>query len=125
VIITDEIDWSDGASLEAERKGLADAFEAWRSDWESRDTGKYLSHYAARFNSGDQDLAEWSEHKRKVNAGEELDQGRHLARVDAAVPAREIRGGQFRPGLPLEQSLQRDAQTPILDPGRRPLAHPL
>ena len=67
VIITDEIDWTDGASLEAERKGLADAFQAWRADWESRDTGKYLSHYAARFNSGEQDLAEWSEHKRKVN----------------------------------------------------------
>jgi hypothetical protein len=67
VIITDEIDWTDGASLEAERKGLAEAFQAWRADWESRDTGKYLSHYAARFNSGEQDLAEWSEHKRKVN----------------------------------------------------------
>jgi len=67
VIITDEIDWTDSASLEAERKGLADAFQAWRADWESRDTGKYLSHYAARFNSGEQDLAEWSEHKRKVN----------------------------------------------------------
>ena len=67
VIITDEIDWTDGASLEAERKGLAEAFQAWRADWESRDAGKYLSHYAARFNSGEQDLAEWSEHKRKVN----------------------------------------------------------
>ena len=67
VIIADEIEWTDAASLESERKGLADAFESWRAGWESRDTGRYLGHYAARFNSGDQDLAAWSEHKRKVN----------------------------------------------------------
>jgi len=69
VIIADEIEWLDAAAVEGERKGLATAFEAWRTDWESRDTGRYLGHYAARFHSGDQDLAEWSAHKRKVNAG--------------------------------------------------------
>jgi murein L,D-transpeptidase YafK len=68
VIIADEIEWLDAGAFDQERKSLAAAFEAWRADWESRDSGKYLSHYAARFNSGDQDLAEWSEHKRKVNA---------------------------------------------------------
>ena len=51
----------------AERKGLADAFESWRTAWENRDTDAYLGHYAARFNSDDQNLAAWSEHKRKVN----------------------------------------------------------
>jgi len=71
VIIADEIDWTDRAGLEAERKGLAAAFEAWRADWESRDASKYLSHYAPRFHSGDQTLAEWSEHKRKVNASKQ------------------------------------------------------
>ena len=69
VIIADEIEWLDADALEGERKGLAGAFEAWRTDWESRDTARYLSHYAARFHSGDQDLAEWSAHKRKVNSG--------------------------------------------------------
>ena len=67
VIIADEIEWTDAASLEAERKALAGAFEAWRADWESRSADKYLSHYAEHFSSGDQNLAEWSEHKRKVN----------------------------------------------------------
>ena len=67
VIIADEIEWTDAAALETERKGLADAFESWRAGWESRDDDRYLGHYAARFNSGDQDLAAWSEHKRKVN----------------------------------------------------------
>lgn len=67
VIIADEIEWIEAGALDQERKGLAAAFEAWRGDWESRDTARYLSHYAARFSSGDHNLAQWSEHKRKVN----------------------------------------------------------
>jgi murein L,D-transpeptidase YafK len=69
VIISDEIEWLERGALEAERKGLADALESWRADWQSRDTDRYLGHYSARFQSGDQDLAAWSEHKRKVNGG--------------------------------------------------------
>lgn len=68
VIIADEIEWSDAASIEAERASLAGAFEKWRADWESRDTERYLSHYSARFSSGTQDAAGWAAHKRKVNA---------------------------------------------------------
>ncbi|MFY9315693.1 MAG: L,D-transpeptidase family protein [Burkholderiales bacterium] len=67
VIIADEIEWIDAGTQERERTGLAAAFEAWRADWESRNTDKYLAHYSARFSSGDQDLAAWSDHKRKVN----------------------------------------------------------
>jgi murein L,D-transpeptidase YafK len=67
VIIADEIEWIEAGAFDQERKGLAAAFEAWRDDWASRDTARYLSHYAARFSSGDHNLAQWSEHKRKVN----------------------------------------------------------
>jgi len=65
VIIADEIEWSDAAALEAERKSLAAAFEQWRVDWESRDTDRYLAHYSAKF----ADREAWAGHKRKVNAG--------------------------------------------------------
>ena len=68
VIIADDIEWTDAAALESERKGLAEAFESWRAAWENRDSDKYLGYYAARFKSDDQDLAVWSERKRKVNA---------------------------------------------------------
>jgi len=68
VIIADEIEWSDAAALEAQRKSLATAIEQWRTDWESRDTTRYLSHYSPRFSSGTQDVAAWAAHKRKVNA---------------------------------------------------------
>jgi murein L,D-transpeptidase YafK len=68
VIITNELEWSDAASLEAERSGLAAAVEQWRADWQGRDTERYLSHYSARFKSDDQDAAAWGAHKRKVNS---------------------------------------------------------
>ena len=69
VIIADEIEWSEASAVEAERSSLSAAFEQWRADWESRDAGRYLSHYSARFSAGGQDLAAWDAHKRAVNAG--------------------------------------------------------
>jgi murein L,D-transpeptidase YafK len=69
VIIADEIEWADAGAIAAERAALAGALEQWRSDWQSRDTGRYLAHYSSRFASPGQDLAAWSAHKRKVNAG--------------------------------------------------------
>ena len=67
VIIADEVEWADAASLEAERLSLAQAVEQWRADWESRDVERYLGHYATAFRSGAQDLAAWAAHKRSVN----------------------------------------------------------
>jgi murein L,D-transpeptidase YafK len=68
VIIADEIEWADAGALEAERGALAGALERWRADWESRDTERYLAHYAAGFRAGRQDRAGWAAHKRGVNA---------------------------------------------------------
>ena len=69
VIIADEIEWSDARSVEAERSSLAGTLEQWRSDWQSRDTERYLAHYSKRFSAGKQDYAAWAAHKRSVNAG--------------------------------------------------------
>ena len=69
VIIADEIEWSDARTVEAERGALAAALEQWRSDWQSRDTERYLTHYSKRFSSGSQDYTAWAAHKRGVNAG--------------------------------------------------------
>lgn len=67
VVIARELEWADAATLEADRGSLAAALEAWRRDWESRDTARYLKHYSTAFRSGKQDLAAWSAHKRGVN----------------------------------------------------------
>ncbi|HEX7054247.1 MAG TPA: L,D-transpeptidase family protein, partial [Burkholderiales bacterium] len=68
VIIASEVEWTDAAALEAERASLAEALEAWRADWESRDTARYLTHYSPRFSSGRQDYDAWAAYKRRVNA---------------------------------------------------------
>jgi murein L,D-transpeptidase YafK len=71
VIIAEEIQWADSAAQEEERKSLAQAIEAWRLDWESLDTEKYLRHYSKDFRSADQGYAQWTAHKRKVNSGKD------------------------------------------------------
>ena len=69
VIIADAIEWSDAASVDAERRSLNAALEQWRADWQGRDTERYLGHYSQRFGAGGgQGYAAWAAHKRAVNA---------------------------------------------------------
>jgi len=67
VIISNDIEWVTPDASAALRKELAHALEAWRADWESLDTDKYLKRYSTNFSTGKQDIADWSDHKRKVN----------------------------------------------------------
>jgi murein L,D-transpeptidase YafK len=69
IVITDSIDWAKRDDVEALRAELAASVEAWRHDWESRNTDAYLAHYAHTFKSGGMNLAQWSAQKRQVNAG--------------------------------------------------------
>ncbi|HEX5093056.1 MAG TPA: L,D-transpeptidase family protein [Burkholderiales bacterium] len=69
VIIADEVEWADAASVERDRASLAAALERWRSDWESRDAARYLENYAPDFRSDAQDRDAWAAHKRRVNEG--------------------------------------------------------
>lgn len=69
VIIAHGVEWASADAARALRADLAKSLENWRRDWESLDTGKYLTHYAASFSAGSADLAQWSEQKHKVNAG--------------------------------------------------------
>ena len=68
VIISPGVEWVEAKAPETAREDLHRALDQWRADWESLDTGRYLRHYSARFSSGRQDLAAWSQHKRSVNA---------------------------------------------------------
>jgi murein L,D-transpeptidase YafK len=69
VVITAGVEWAAPERWEASRRDFLAAFEKWRTDWESLDTNRYLSHYAAGFRADGKDIAAWSAHKRKVNAG--------------------------------------------------------
>ncbi|MDH4151237.1 MAG: L,D-transpeptidase family protein [Betaproteobacteria bacterium] len=69
VIITSGIEWVEPEAARNTRETLRQSVDAWRQDWESRDTGKYLQHYAADFSTGKQDRTTWANQKRAVNAG--------------------------------------------------------
>jgi len=68
VVIAQSTRWLDRRAWLADRESFLDSFNAWRKDWESRDTDRYLSHYSSRFHSEDHDLAAWKARKRAVNA---------------------------------------------------------
>ncbi len=70
VVISNGIDWMDQNTM-TERDSLLHAIEQWRSDWESRDTDRYLAHYADSFSTGDVDRAAFAEQKRQVNAAKQ------------------------------------------------------
>jgi murein L,D-transpeptidase YafK len=69
VIIANGVDWVASGASAALREELAQRIENWRRDWESRDTERYLAHYASRFSTGKMKLSQWSKQKRKVNTG--------------------------------------------------------
>ncbi|HEX4944921.1 MAG TPA: L,D-transpeptidase family protein [Usitatibacteraceae bacterium] len=69
VVISAGIDWVPPDRWQASRHDFLAAFEQWRTDWESLDADRYLSHYSPRFRSDGKDFAAWGAHKRKVNAG--------------------------------------------------------
>ncbi|MDP2752206.1 MAG: L,D-transpeptidase family protein [Rhodocyclaceae bacterium] len=69
VIISSSIEWLSLDDWQAERASLLKMIDEWRRDWESLDTDRYARHYSKKFQSAEQNLTEWVEHKRKVNAG--------------------------------------------------------
>jgi len=68
VVIGQSMRWLDRRAWLADRESFLASFDAWRKDWESRDTDRYLSHYSSRFRSDSHDLAQWKARKREVNA---------------------------------------------------------
>lgn len=68
VIISNRLTWSSPEEIQARRRSVAAALEAWRRDWESLDTDAYLGHYSASFRTETMSLRAWTAHKRRVNA---------------------------------------------------------
>lgn len=68
VVIARRVEWVSVEAWRAEREEFLGALEAWRVDWESRDSERYLAYYAEDFRSNGMDLDRWRAHKRRVNA---------------------------------------------------------
>jgi len=71
VIISEQIEWLSLDDWNAERNALNAEIENWRSDWESRDTERYLKHYSKNFSADHQNFADWARRKRQVNGSKE------------------------------------------------------
>jgi murein L,D-transpeptidase YafK len=69
VVIVPSVTWRTPELWAAERGNVYDAITAWQKDWESLDMGRYLAHYSGAFDADGKKFAEWSQHKRRVNAG--------------------------------------------------------
>lgn len=69
VIISDSIEWLSLDDWNKERSDLNKTIDAWRQDWESRDTDRFLKHYSKKFQANGQNLDQFGTQKRKVNAG--------------------------------------------------------
>jgi len=68
VILSNGIHWVKPVELKQDLSEFWDTFEQWRIDWESRDTDRYLSHYADDFDYKGLNKTKWAKHKRRVNA---------------------------------------------------------
>ena len=68
VIIADEFNWVSQEEIDNTKSELLSAIDQWRSDWESKNSDAYLSHYSKqKFNTGKHDYNSWANHKTRVN----------------------------------------------------------
>lgn len=69
VVISDNVEWVSPEEWRTQRERFKGEMEAWRRDWESLDSDRYLAHYSRRLNANGQDYNTFSAQKRAVNAG--------------------------------------------------------
>ncbi len=72
VVISNDLHWVPPADVRKRRDSLEAAIEQWRSDWQSGNTERYLSHYAANFQGRGMNRAAWIDYKRQVNANKQF-----------------------------------------------------
>ncbi len=99
VVVVNGASWASPEAVAAERRAVLDSLERWRQDWESRDTDRYLDHYAADFETEGMKLERFAAHKRRVN------QGKRFIRVGLSQIA--VYGYPGEDGLVLVEFLQR------------------
>lgn len=71
-IIGQNIQWMPKADWLKQREHFAAVVEQWRSDWESLDSQRYLSHYSEQFHDGKRSYKSFARNKTRVNAGKKF-----------------------------------------------------
>lgn len=67
VILADTVEWITPLQAEITLTRFANIIEAWRQDWESLNTERYLSHYASDFSRPGMSRQAFADYKRRVN----------------------------------------------------------
>lgn len=71
VLLADGLNWVNAEEPKAQQEALMAAIHQWAKDWESLDTEKYLTHYSQDFFGQGMTLAQWQEHKQRINKHKE------------------------------------------------------
>ncbi len=71
VIISEQVEWVSADGWASERQSFLNALEQWRTDWESRDTERYLQNYSRKVDVMGQDFDTFARGKRQVNSSKE------------------------------------------------------
>jgi murein L,D-transpeptidase YafK len=72
VVITSKVEWLEPQKWDGEKKQFEASIQQWRTDWESRDVERYLSHYSPRFKIDGKDFDSWAQRKRGVAGGKQF-----------------------------------------------------
>lgn len=72
VILARNVDWITKTEWQRRQKQFGSFLEQWRSDWESRDTDRYLSHYSREYAGLGMDYSRWVDYKRRVNTAKQF-----------------------------------------------------
>ncbi len=91
VVIGENLAWTSRSNLMPRKAGIEAAVESWRADWTSGDVEAYLSHYADDFSARGMNKAQWSDYKRRVDAGKTF--------VDVELQNLGILGYPDEPGM--------------------------
>ncbi len=74
IVVSDKVEWLERESYLALRDEVKGAVEKWRTDWQSGDVERYLTHYDDNFWAKGHNKKSWQQRKRRVAAGKKWQQ---------------------------------------------------
>ena len=71
IVVSDNVEWLERDAYLALRDEVKSAVEQWRTDWQSGNVERYLSHYDEKFWSKGHNIKSWQQRKRRVAKGKQ------------------------------------------------------
>lgn len=74
IVVSDKVEWLERDAYLTLRDEITGTLERWRTDWQSGDVERYLSHYDDNFWAKGYNKKSWQQRKRRVAEGKEWQQ---------------------------------------------------